>query len=388
MSAGKCLAHGPERCLNGAVPTATAAALLTAALAIGLLLLAPPGADLPAQAYRAHLFARGVTLWDGQWYGGHYLPSYSLLAPPLESMLGPRIVSCLGAVCSTWLFSTLVIRHFGARARVAALLFAVAVLADVAVGRSTFGLGQALALAALLALSRRAWPVAIVLALLTAASSPVAAALLALAAAVVGVTRRAPAAIAVAAAAAVPVVVSAGLFPDGGSQPFATWSLVAICVVVGGGLVLLPRHERPLRLGIAAYGLACVLAYLIPNPLGSNILRLGMLFGAPLIVAARQPRRSLLVAAAVAPILAWQAMPAIAAIERADGDPSLAEGYYRPLVEYLVGAGARSARVEIPMTLNHWESAYVAPEIALARGWERQLDVRFNGLFYAPRLSA
>jgi hypothetical protein len=298
------------------------------------------------------------------------------------------MLSCVAATCSTWFFGLLVLRHFGPRARVAVMLFALAVLADVVVGRSAFELGQAFALAALLALSRRVWPAAIALALLTAASSPVAAALLALAAAVIGVSRGRALAIAVAVAAAVPVFVVAMLFPDGGYQPFATRSLIAICLVVGLVLVLVPSHERPLRLGVAAYGLACVLAYVIPNPLGSNILRLGMLFGAPLILAARQQRRSLVLAAAVVPILCLQAMPAIAAIAHANDDPSLAAGYYRPLVNYLTKVGARSTRVEIPMTLNHWESAYVAPDIALARGWERQLDVRFNDLFYRGRLTA
>jgi hypothetical protein len=32
----------------------------------------------------------------------------------------------------------------------------------------------------------------------------------------------------------------------------------------------------------------------------------------------------------------------------------------------------------------HWETAYVAPAIPLARGWERQLDVTDDALFYGP----
>ncbi|HVS28925.1 MAG TPA: hypothetical protein VHE14_05200, partial [Solirubrobacteraceae bacterium] len=45
-------------------------------------------------------------------------------------------------------------------------------------------------------------------------------------------------------------------------------------------------------------------------------------------------------------------------------------------------------RIEIPFTRNHWEAAYVARENPIARGWERQLDVRYNHLFYRPRLTA
>ena len=36
----------------------------------------------------------------------------------------------------------------------------------------------------------------------------------------------------------------------------------------------------------------------------------------------------------------------------------------------------------MPLTRNHWEAAYVAPHIPLARGWHRQLDREANGLFY------
>jgi hypothetical protein len=36
----------------------------------------------------------------------------------------------------------------------------------------------------------------------------------------------------------------------------------------------------------------------------------------------------------------------------------------------------------VPPTLDHWEAAYVAPYVSLARGWERQLDTADNPLFY------
>jgi hypothetical protein len=39
-------------------------------------------------------------------------------------------------------------------------------------------------------------------------------------------------------------------------------------------------------------------------------------------------------------------------------------------------------RVEIPFTKHHWEANFVAPHAALARGWERQLDIGLNPLFY------
>jgi hypothetical protein len=87
------------------------------------------------------------------------------------------------------------------------------------------------------------------------------------------------------------------------------------------------------------------------------------------------------VIALVAPLAYWQAYPAVRDVARASGDPSTAAAYHAPLVRFLEGRPG-SFRVEIPFTENHWEAAYVAPSIPLARGWERQLDRRDGALFY------
>ena len=68
-------------------------------------MLAPPSADLAAQEYRADL---GLVLWDNGWYGGHHMPGYSVLFPPLAALLGPRLVGALSAVAAAWLFERLV----------------------------------------------------------------------------------------------------------------------------------------------------------------------------------------------------------------------------------------------------------------------------------------
>ncbi|HEY2215860.1 MAG TPA: hypothetical protein VGH21_00080, partial [Solirubrobacteraceae bacterium] len=44
--------------------------------------------------------------------------------------------------------------------------------------------------------------------------------------------------------------------------------------------------------------------------------------------------------------------------------------------------GGHPARVEVPPTRNHGEARWVAAAAPLARGWERQLDVHDDGLFY------
>lgn len=57
--------------------------------------------------------------------------------------------------------------------------------------------------------------------------------------------------------------------------------------------------------------------------------------------------------------------------------------FYVPLVHELdVLSKGRPVRVEVPPTQYHGESAYIAPAFSVARGWERQLDIAYNGLFY------
>ena len=84
----------------------------------------------------------------------------------------------------------------------------------------------------------------------------------------------------------------------------------------------------------------------------------------------------------------WQWSPAFDAIVHAGRDPPTGEAYYRPLLEFLDPAHTQPARVEVVPTQRHWESAYVALEVPIARGWERQLDERFDPQFNAPGLTS
>src|SRR5262249_5491554 len=67
-------------------------------------------------------------------------------------------------------------------------------------------------------------------------------------------------------------------------------------------------------------------------------------------------------------------------------DPGVNGSYYAPLVRELgrlgVGYSARPARIEVVPTIDHWEARFIAPHVALARGWERQLDTGRDALFY------
>jgi hypothetical protein len=45
-------------------------------------------------------------------------------------------------------------------------------------------------------------------------------------------------------------------------------------------------------------------------------------------------------------------------------------------------------RLEVPLTRSHWETAELAPRVSLARGWEKQLDTRYDGVLLSGALTA
>src|SRR6202022_428891 len=90
---------------------------LAAVLVLVWLIADPHPPDLAAQVYRVDLFHRiGFAVWDENWYAGHHLPGYSLLFPPLGSLLGIRLVGALSVVASVALFACLT-RIYGTAGR-------------------------------------------------------------------------------------------------------------------------------------------------------------------------------------------------------------------------------------------------------------------------------
>lgn len=379
--------------------------LVAAALALVFLVWDPRPVDLAAHAFRAELFGiEGFSIWNGQWYSGHHTPGYSALAPAIGWLLGPALMGALAAVASAALFEQLAQRHFGERARLGALWFGAGTATMLFTGRVTFALGVALGLGALVLLERRRAVLAAALALMCALASPVAALFLALAgvASAVAAVRgngerglgpRAP--LVLAAAALAPPLVFAIAFPEGGEHPFPFSSYAAIPLFGLACFALLPASERGLRIGAVLYVAGATAAFLIATPLGGNSVRLGALFGGPLIacalaarggsetLAGRLPRlaRSVAITLVLVALAYWQVSPAVRDIEKVTGDPAAKAAYYAPLNAFLAGQPG-PFRVEIPFTRSHWEAAEVAPRFPLARGWERQLDTRANELFY------
>ncbi len=375
--------------------------LPVAAVLLALWLIADPHTpDLAAQVYRVGLFHRvGFAVWDEHWYAGHALPGYSLLFPGLASLLGVRLVGALAVLASAALFGRVAFAVYGPRALWGVAWFAVAVVGDAWIGRLSFALGVSFALAAVLAFLRGRCIAAGVLAVLCAGASPVAGLLLALAGLTHALWKRSSRAVlALAVPAGAVVLALALLFPEGGFEPYPILSFAATVLVVLAFLWALPPGQRLLGIGGLVYLLACVACLVVHTPMGSNIERYGVLLAGPLLVCAlaadsraRPPRLVPASAFALCVIAAWVAWGPVRETLAVAGNESTHASYYTPVERFLARVAAPPAppvRVEVPLTRSHWEAALLAPNVSLARGWEKQLDTRFDRVLLAPGLTA
>lgn len=464
MGAHPATASAPSGSRSPSVPPAQATAggrrrraaaapwgLATAAAGVLVWLLVDPRTpDLAAQVYRANLFAQvGWVVWDSRWYGGHAIPGYSLVFPPLAAWLGVRVVGALAVLASATLFERLARGAFGVRAaRWGAVWFALAAVGDVWSGRVTFALGVSFGLSAVAAYVRargcagrrevgaaaadargraspggpaayrggtmpsnppgwgaaaagRAWTAAAVaLAGVCAACSPVAGVLLGLAGVTHSVVERSwRSALVLGAAPAIVVAALAGLFGEGGWEPYPLYSFLATMAVMLGFLAALPRGRRLLRVGGALYLVACVACVAVHTPMGSNVERYGVLLAGPLLLCALladgaaglargAAGRGPLAVAALLGIAVWTAWGPVRETEAVSGNPSTEESYYAPVARFVAAHGGGLVRIEVPFTRGHWEAAWLADRVSLARGWEKQLDERYDGVLLRPGLTA
>ena len=363
----------------GISPTAAAA------LAIAILALGWKGSDLPAQIFRADLIKRyGFVLWNMQWYGGHPTLDYSVISPALGALVGPMALSAVSGLLSAIMFDRIVRHHFGSAWWIGSLWFAIGTATNLMVGRVAFAVGIAFGLATVLAIQHHLRTLALLGAVLTSLASPVAGlfvAIVATAWALSARSRRVPG-IAIAAAACLPIAIVTLLFPDPGPFPYHAWGLVRELSVCTLFIFAMRGPFKAWRWGAVVYAAVVVLAFLVPTALGGNVSRLGQYVGAPLIACALWAQRRHIIVLMVLPMVLWQWVPAMSAVAWSGHDPSTDRAFYTPLVDYINRVPGVPGRVEIPFTYRHWESAYVAPEVALARGWERQLDIERNPIFY------
>jgi len=359
--------------------------VITAVLCAVSVLLGLTGPDTPAQEYRVWLFKHGgALLYDDQWYGGHTVPGYSVLFPPLGALLGVQVIGVLACVAST-VIVTRMLRGPGRRAGHDLVLvwFSVVTVANLIVGRMPFALGMAFGALALLGVRERRTKTSWAGAVLSSLASPLAGGFVLLVGlALASQMDRRRVLPLVGAASGVLVALA---FPESGVQPFPLMSYLPLMALILAGLMVTPRSERAMRVGLMLWAAAATFFFLVPTQIGGNIARPATLLAGPAAALLLRHRPRVLLVAAV-PLIGWSIGPVQGALATY-GDPSGSKGYYTGLISYLDHGPVAPGRVEIPLTRSHWEASFVAPSVPLARGWERQLDMEYNGLFYDGTLT-
>jgi hypothetical protein len=179
------------------------------------------------------------------------------------------------------------------------------------------------------------------------------------------------------------------LFPEGGSQPMLTGTFIRTALMAVAILAVIPRGLPLLRMTAGLYVLAIVASYVLDTPMGSNVTRLGTLFAGPVlacVLITRSPKLLLLLAL---PFLQWQWEAPVYDWYEARGDPLTEASAYAPVLRFLDERRAAEGpfRTEVAFTRNHLDADLIARHHSLARGWQRQLDLRFNDLFYEGTLT-
>jgi hypothetical protein len=387
------------------------AALLVAAVThvIWWWLGSPTGGDIAAQdAWADFARAHPGSAYNLSWYGGMHPVSYSIMSPYVMAFVGVRVTMMIAGTVSAALVALVLVRSKAvARPLWPALYGAVALTGNAVSGRVTFGLGLMFGIAAVAAVyswprSRTpgfTWPQALVtvtLSILATAASPVAGLFLGVVAAALWLGRRHTAAYLIGLAPLVVVLASAWLFPFQGLQPMQWYSAIIPVVMGVSALLLSPPEWKSVRIGGAVYAVGVVAVWLIPSPIGTNVVRLGLLIGGVMLVAmaASGPpltgiiRRwvpavavPLLLAAALITSTIWQT--AVAARDAiATSTPAEWSLDVDPLIDQLRARDADLGRVEVVPSRTHREAAALAPYINLARGWNRQADAERNPVFY------
>jgi len=370
-------------------------------------MLANSGGDIAAQDAWAE-FARTHpgSAYNLAWYGGLHPVSYSILSPYVMALVGVRTTMIVVGTVSSALLALILGRTRALRQPLwPALYGAVAITGNAVSGRVTFGLGIMFAMAAVAVLlpgdaprpPGRVRAVAVgLLAGLATASSALAGLFLGLVAAALWLQGRHRTAYLLGLPPVAVVGFSAWWFPFSGEQPMPAGSMVLPFLAGVLGFALAPASWRTVRITSAVYAVAVVLVWLVPSPIGSNVTRLGLLFGGVLLVALTtsvepvpRPRLGVLAMVPATALLAvgivassvWQV--ATAGRDAVSTRPTQAwTSDVQPLLEQLDARDADLGRTEVVPSRSHREAAALASYVNLARGWNRQADAERHSLFY------
>lgn len=379
--------------------------------------LATTGGDIAAQDQWAE-FARlhPDSAYNFAWYGGMHPVSYSVISPYLMAVIGVRTTLLLSSIGAATLTALMLVQLPAVKRPLwPSVAACFAMLGNAISGRVTFALGIMFALAALGAVV--AWPqswqvgdrrrrliqsvVAVVMATLATFGSPVAGFFLGLVAAALWLYRRRTAAYVLGVPPVLVVLVSAVFFPFGGKQPMHWYSTIIPILIPLFVWLVSPSTWRVVRLTCLIYIVAVLFAWLVPSPIGTNVVRLPLLFGTtallvplcegvdrnPLAFLSRGPMRRLprrtFIVLAILTSLIWQA--GVTGRDVVGERPDAAWQYdINALLHQFAIRGAKLGRVEVVPSQSHRESSALAPYANLARGWNRQADLERNPLFYDP----
>ena len=365
---------------------------------------ASSGGDLAAQDAWAEFVGRHPdSAYNLAWYGGMHPVSYSVVSPYLMSVLGVRTTMMIAGTISAGLLTLVLLRSRSVKNPLWAALAGVFGLTCNAIsGRVTFGLGMMFALGAVAVVF--CWPYrwrykrwakalcAAPLAALATMASPVAGLFVGFVAVALFLQKRRPGAWALGLAPTAVVAVSAWLFPFSGTQPMVIGSVILPLLLAVATYLIVPEEWKTVRLVSAVYGLSVVLVWVISSQIGSNITRLAMLFGGMTLVAAlpfTEPRSRKWYTGVLALLTfaGWIGYKTVDDIIHAAPEASWARDL-APLVNELQEVGAEKGRVEVVPARSHREAAALAPYVNLARGWNRQADMKRNQLFYDGTLNS
>jgi hypothetical protein len=378
-------------------------------------LLATGGGDLAAQlAWAGFAHRNPGSAYNLAWYGGMHTMDYSVLTPTLMAYAGVRTVSVAAGVASTWVMASLFVRSGLRQPLVPALAGALCLWCDVASGRTTFAVGVMCGLLAMRCVQRAPvrWTGAVLFATLTALSSPVAALFLWVVGAGYLAAGRRGRAGALGLPPLVVLVAVALMFPFQGEQLMNGPAVIAPLVVSVAVAVAAPRQWRTVRAAAVAYALGTVVTACVSSPVGTNVERLAGIAGLPVLAAALSERvadwrrlrwmgwgmfrsERARLAWVLIPVLTvslnycgyWLVTKTVSDLRVSTNVPGWAS-HTQGVIGELDRLGADRHRVEVVPARNHREATALAAHVNMARGWNRQLDVERDGLFYVKVLPA
>lgn len=374
-----------------AIPRQRALIVVAVALVIAGYYVANPPAvpDLAAQVARVNAARSGAVLWWSGWFGGVQLADYSFLSPVVMQRIGVGLAAALAALGVTAMGFSLF--RDSRRPLAGVAILSLAAFSDVFAGRVTFALGAAAAVGSLTLIRRRSVIGAAATAILSFLFSPLAALFLGIGALAVAIgepERRRPA-VWVAGCLVAAGITQMVIFPGAGQMPYPWWHMaISLVTITGVGVAC---TNRTVRIGCAIAAAATVFFFLVPSPVGTNMVRLTWLVAAPTAAAAARFRGKFLIAFVLA-LAVWPAIDLGIQLDKASS-PASSSAFFQPLVSAwraqaaAAGPTAAGERVELVDPASHWGAAYVAPIVPIARGWDRPTDRADNALFYNGSLT-